>query len=139
MFTQEEDDHSVQVVVLSHAAWVNRFHSDAQILGQKILLDRKPYEVIGVMPRNFEFPLQAGQLNRAELWVPMSFQAGELTPAAAANWSYQMVGRLKPGWSAQQAQADAQRVAQEIMRNYPAMMANLRISCAGAPAAGRDD
>ena len=35
------------------------------ILGQKILLDRKPYEIIGVMPRDFEFPLVPGQLNRS--------------------------------------------------------------------------
>jgi predicted permease len=58
----------------------------------------------------------------------MSFRPYELVPAAGANWSYQMVGRLKPGVSAQQAESDAETVAQEIMRNYPAMMANLHIS-----------
>jgi putative ABC transport system permease protein len=133
VFTQEEDDHSAQVALLSHATWVNRFHSDPHIVGQKILLDRKAYEVIGVMPRNFEFPLRPGQLNRAELWVPMSFQPAELLPVAAANWSYQMVGRLKPGWSAKQAQEDSQRVAEEIMRGYPAMMGNLRIAALVRP------
>ena len=84
-FTVDEDEHSQQVVVLSYPAWVNRFHRDEQILGTKILLDRKPYVVIGVMPRNFEFPLYSGQLNRVELWVPMSFRADELTPQAGAN------------------------------------------------------
>ena len=93
---------------------------DAQILGTKILLDRKPYVVIGVMPRNFEFPLVPGQLNRSELWVPMSFRADELLPQAGANWSYQMVGRLKPGVTAAQARSDAERVAQEIMRDLSA-------------------
>ena len=133
VFTADEDEHSQQVVVLSYSTWVSRFHSDAQVLGKKILLDRKPYLVIGVMPRNFEFPLNAGQLNRTELWVPMSFLPQELVPAAAANWSYQMVGRLKPGISPQQAQSDAETVAQEIMRNYPAMMANLHISSVVRP------
>ena len=128
VFTADEDEHSEQVAVLSYATWVSRFHRDAQILGTKILLDRKPYIVIGVMPRNFEFPLNPGQLNRSELWVPMSFRPDELVPAAGANWSYQMVGRLKPGVSAQQAQSDAETVAQEIMRHYPPMMANLHIS-----------
>jgi predicted permease len=128
VFTADEDEHSQQVAVLSYATWVSRFHRDAHILGTKILLDRKPYIVIGVMPRNFEFPLNRGQLNRPELWVPMSFRPDELVPAAGANWSYQMVGRLKPGVSAQQAESDAETVAQEIMRNYPAMMANLHIS-----------
>ncbi|HEY6490902.1 MAG: ABC transporter permease [Terracidiphilus sp.] len=126
-FTADEDEHSAQVTVLSYATWVNRFHADPQILGTKVLLDRKPYVVIGVMPRNFEFPLVTGQLNRTELWVPMSFTASELSPNAGANWSYQMVGRLKPGLTAKQAQIDAERVAQEIMRNYPANMASLHI------------
>jgi hypothetical protein len=73
VFTADEDEHSQQVAVLSYAMWKNRFNGNPQILGTKILLDRKPYIVIGVMPRNFEFPLVAGQLNRTELWVPMSF------------------------------------------------------------------
>ena len=133
VFTADEDEHSQQVTVLSYGAWVNRFHSDPRVLGTKILLDRKPYVVIGVMPRNFEFPLVTGQLNRTELWVPMSFTAQEQVPAASANWSYQMVGRLKPGVSPKQAQEDAERVAQEIMRNYPAMMANLRINAMVRP------
>ena len=133
VFTADEDEHSQQVAVLSYATWVSRFHRDARILGTKILLDRKPYIVIGVMPRNFEFPLNPGQLNRSELWVPMSFQPDELVPAAGANWSYRMVGRLKPGVSAEQAESDAETVAQEIMRNYPAMMANLHISAMVRP------
>src|SRR5215472_14438543 len=78
-FTQQEDDQSASVVVLSYATWQSRFHGDANILGTKILLDRKPYLVIGVMPRNFEFPLTSGHLNRIELWTPMSFRPDELT------------------------------------------------------------
>src|SRR5208282_2505622 len=98
-------------------------HRDSQILGTSILLDRKPFIVIGVMPRNFEFPLMPGHLNRTELWVPMSLTEQERAPAAAADFGYQMVGRLKPGISAGGAQADAETVAQEIMRGFPAMMA----------------
>jgi putative ABC transport system permease protein len=126
-FTQQEDDQHEQVAVLSYSAWQDRFHGDAKILGQKILLDRKPYVVIGVMPRNFEFPLVAGHLNQSELWVPFSFTESELTPTASANWSYQMVGRLKPGISPEQAVSDAGRVAAETVRNYPAFMAGFSI------------
>jgi len=133
VFTVDEDEHSQQVAVLSYATWVSRFQRDAQILGKKILLDRKPFVVIGVMPRNFEFPLVTGQLNRTELWVPMSFTGQELAPVSAANWSYSMVGRLKPGTTAKQAESDAETVALGIMRNYPAMMGNLRISAMVRP------
>ena len=123
VFTQEEDDQHQQVVVLSYSTWQNRFQGDPNILSKKILLDRKPYVVIGVMPRNFEFPLQPGHLNRSELWVPVSFTPQELSGAAAANWSYSMVGRLKPGVTAAQAASDAGLVAKETIRNYPAFLA----------------
>jgi putative ABC transport system permease protein len=126
-FTQKEDDGSVQVAVLSYSMWHSRFGADPQVLGRKILLDRKPYEIIGVMPRDFEFPLVPGQLNRSELWVPLSPTHDELT-VGAASWCCGMVGRLKPGVTPAQAQQDAERVAQEIMRGYPAFMNSLHIS-----------
>ncbi len=85
------------------------------------------------MPRGFEFPLMPGQLNRTELWVPMSFRADELVPQAAANWSYQMIGRLKPGISPQQAESDANRVAKQIMAGYPAEIRELHISALVRP------
>jgi putative ABC transport system permease protein len=127
VFTQQEDEQNQQVAVISYSTWQNRFQGDQNILGRKILLDRKPYQIIGVMPRNFEFPLQPGHLNRSELWVPISFQAQELSPTAAANWSYSMVGLLKPGVSPEQATEDAGRVAQDTMRNFPPFLAGFKI------------
>jgi putative ABC transport system permease protein len=126
-FTQQEDVQHQQVAVLSYATWQSRFQGNPAILGKKILLDRKPYLVIGVMPRSFEFPLNPGHLNRSELWVPMSFEPRELTSTAASNWSYSMVGRLKPDVTAAQAVSDAGRVAKETMRNYPAFMAGFQM------------
>ena len=127
IFTQQEDEQKEQVTVVSYALWQNRLHGDPHVLGTKILLDRKPYVVIGVMPRNFEFPLVPGHLNSSELWVPMSFTQQETSATGAAGWNFSMVGRLKPGITAAQAESDAQRVAQETMRNYPAFMASMHI------------
>jgi putative ABC transport system permease protein len=126
-FTQQEDDQKEQVALISYSFWQNRLHGDPRVLGTKILLDRRPFEVIGVMPRNFEFPLVPGHLNSSELWVPMSFTQPELSPAGASSWNFTMVGRLKPGITASQAESDAERVAEETMRNYPAFMASLHI------------
>ena len=120
VFTAEEDQQQAQVAVLSYVTWKSRFNGDAGIVGKKILLDRKPYVVIGVMPRTFEFPLYPGKLNRCELWVPMSLLPQEVGPEAQSNWFLSLAGRLKPGVTVAQAQAEAVRVAQEIMRNYPA-------------------
>jgi predicted permease len=126
-FTQQEDDQKVQVALVSYSFWQNRLHGSPQVLGSKILLDRKPYEVIGVMPRNFEFPLVPGRLNNSETWIPMSFSEQESGQSAAANWNYNMVGRLKPGITPEQAVTDATRVASETMKSYPPFMANLKI------------
>jgi predicted permease len=126
-FTQGEDDQHQLVVVLSYGMWRQRFHGDEKILGTKILLDRKPYLVIGVMPRDFEFPLVPGHVSNSELWVPLSPPPEEFTAGYAASWNLRMVGRLKPGITPAQAQNDAQLVAEETMRNYPGFMRSLRI------------
>jgi len=127
VFTSQEDQQKVQVAVLSYATWKSRFDGNPHILGKKILLDRKPYIILGVMPRGFEFPLVPGHLYRTELWVPMSFSPDELSREADANWNLEMVGRLKPGVTPVQAEADANRVAAEIMRDYPPDEASFRI------------
>jgi predicted permease len=127
-FTKEEDEGRQQLVVISYQLWNSRFHRDAGILGQKILLDRKPYEVVGVMPREFEFPLVPGQLNRNDLWVPMSFSASDLTQNGA--WGFNMIGRLKPGISPEMARQDVERVARDVEKTFPAAMASLHIHAA---------
>jgi putative ABC transport system permease protein len=125
-FTQEEDDSRLQVTVISYEMWRSRFHGDDHILGQRLLLDRRPYEIVGVMPRGFEFPLVPGQLNRSELWVPMSLTRDEVA-LGAGGWSFYMVGRLKAGVTPAQAQQDAGRAAAEIMRNFPPSLSRRRI------------
>lgn len=127
VFTAQEDVQKAPVAVLSYATWKSRFDGKPGILGTKILLDRKPYVIIGVLPRSFEFPLIPVRLNRSELWVPMSFSPQELSPQAEGSWYLQMIGRLKPGITVAQAQGDAERVAQQIMRNYPPDLANFHI------------
>ena len=132
-FTQQEDEEGQPVVVLSFGMWQNRFHGDANVLGSKIFLYRKPYTVIGVMPRDFEFPLNPGHANQSEFWLPLSLQPGEFTAGSAASWNARMVGRLKPGITAEQAQSDADRVARQTMRDYPAFMRSLRIHAVVMP------
>src|SRR6266550_207807 len=132
-FTQHEDEENQQVAVLSYGMWRSRFHGDANVLGSKILLYRKPYTVIGVMPRDFEFPLNPGHVSQRELWLPLSLRPEEFTAGSAGSWNSHMVGRLKPGITAEQAQSDAERVARETMRDYPAYMRSLRIHAVVMP------
>lgn len=127
VFTPEEDTQKNQVVVLSYATWKSRFNADPHVIGTKIDLNRRPYIVIGVMPGNFEFPINPGSLNRCELWVPMSFSAEEVSPEEEGYWNFRMVGRLKADVTMAQAQDDAQRMAAQIMRNYPTDLSTIRI------------
>jgi putative ABC transport system permease protein len=112
--------------VLSYALWVTRYHRDPQVLGRSIVLDRRPYSIIGVMPRSFEFPLQTGELTQAQVWVPLSLTPDELEETAGC-WCFSMVGRLKEGVTLPQAAQDVDRVARQIMRNFPLSMSALHI------------
>src|SRR5271170_4802061 len=112
-FTQEEDENSAPVTVISYALWQERFQGDPGVLGRKIDLDRRPYTIIGVMPRDFEFPLDAGRLSHRDLWVPMSFKTVEKN-SEGENYDYGLVMRLRPGLSTTQAQIDVDRVIATI-------------------------
>ena len=133
VFSKQEDDGHQPVALISDALWQSRYHRDPQVLGSAIELDRKAYSIIGVMPRSFEFPVDAGRLNKAQLWVPLSLTPDELSDQAAGFFGYRMVARLKEGVSVASAAQDADRVAHEIMRNYPAAMAAIRIRGAITP------
>jgi putative ABC transport system permease protein len=80
VFTAAEDrDGGEPVALLSYGAWQRRFAADPQILGRTLVLDQKPYKVIGVMARDFSFPPEGlGEGTAPEIWVPMAF-----TPALA--------------------------------------------------------
>ncbi|MGP8187649.1 MAG: ABC transporter permease [Terracidiphilus sp.] len=125
-FTQREDEGGEQVAVISYPMWRDLFSGDAKVLGKKILLNRRTYEIVGVMPRTFEFPLVPGQLNRSELWVPMSFTQGELVNGAG-SWNYTLLGRLKPGVTAEQARQNMEPEGPEIVERLPAVIQSMRV------------
>ncbi|MFL6305596.1 MAG: ABC transporter permease [Candidatus Sulfotelmatobacter sp.] len=119
VFGEKEDDDHQPLAVISYALWLNRYRRDRDVLGKPIVLDRKVYSIIGVMPRGFEFPLESGRLEQAQLWVPMSLTVDELSEQHAGAWFYQMVARLKEGVSPRQGAQDAARVARQIARDLP--------------------
>jgi predicted permease len=107
--------------------WMNRFHRDTNVIGASLVLDRKPYQVIGVMPRNFEFPLSFGTLAGTQVWVPLSLTPDELSEENAGFFGYQMIARLKGGTTVQQGAEDADRVAHQIMSEFPPTMSALKL------------
>jgi putative ABC transport system permease protein len=127
VFTHQEEDTHEPVAVISYSLWVNRYGRDPHVAGRSITLDRRPYSMIGVMPRSFEFPLQPGLLNDKRVWVPMSFTPVELSEASAGFWAYHIVARLKNGVSQRQAAEDADRVSRQIMAAFPPSISAIRI------------
>ena len=107
------DDHpsAAPVVVLHHSLWKNYFHSDASLIGKTIALSGKGYAVIGVMPSGFDFPVGA------ELWTPLGLNA-RAWDARGATF-LQVVGRLKPGVSHEQAKADLTAVVALVGAQHP--------------------
>ena len=101
-----------QVAILSHSLWQQRFGGDPNVIGKKLTLDTKVVEVIGVMPQGFNFP----QL--AELWVPINFDAGPDMKQRKAHFM-RPIGRLKPGVTMAQAQADTDAIARRLEEQYP--------------------
>ena len=122
-FTRAEDETRAKVVVLSYGLWQRRYAGDRSIIGRTVDLDRDPYTVLGVMPRNFIFPLRGpdGSDRPAELWVPMAFTETELT-GWGLYFNNNVIGRLKPGVTLAQAQAEANIIAGHLMQAYPAAL-----------------
>lgn len=127
IFTKKEEDSHQPLAVISYALWLTRYQRDPHILGNSIILDRKVYTIIGVMPRDFDFPVGYGLLDQTQLWLPMSLTADELSDEHAGFWGYHLVARLKDGVTLAQAGQDADRVAQQVMRSLPAAQSAIHI------------
>ena len=101
-----------QVTVLSHEFWQKHFAGDPEILSKTIILDSKPYQVIGVMPAGLSLP------QSAELWVPMTFDVNPDMKQRKAHF-LRPIGRLKPGVTLLQAQADTDVIAAQLAEQFP--------------------
>jgi len=114
----DERPGSTPVVVLSYSLWRDHFGSDAGVLNRIIKLDEQPYRVVAVMPPSFRFPSDGAPLSeRVDLWVPDVFTPDRLQDRLR-EFGVHFIGRLKPGVSAQLAQADVSNVAAAFMQQY---------------------
>jgi putative ABC transport system permease protein len=120
-FLAREDEPGTHVIVLSDKLWRTRFGSDPLILEKNITLDGNPYQVVGVMPPDFQFPIQQTPV---EAWTSIaSFrQRQNGAPSMAeerGNSFLSTVGRMKPGVRLEQAQANLDQIASALSKQYP--------------------
>jgi putative ABC transport system permease protein len=99
-------------VVISHGFWQRRFGSDPAAVGQKLVLNEEPHTIVGVMPADFRFP------EKVELWASMELDPAAPSPRGAHYLNG--IARLRPGVSAEQAQAQMKIVANGLQEEYPA-------------------
>lgn len=104
------------VVVLSNRLWRQRFSSDRAAVGQSILLDSRPFTVVGVMPEGLTFPEEVlgapgryRSVQAIDLWTPFIPRPGD-----RANAYLRVIARLKPGITMAQAQSDMTGVARRL-------------------------
>jgi putative ABC transport system permease protein len=115
VYTREDDNIDARVVVLTDYTWKTLFNSDPNIVGKQISLSWRSYTVLGVMPPGFQFPVEG---ERADYLQPLH----PLVPEEVNNREghfIRMVGRLKPGVTIQQCEAEMKTIAARLEQKYP--------------------
>lgn len=116
-FTEDEDlPGTPKVAVMSHALWQERFGGEASALGENLLLDGEPYEIIGVMPASFSYPFSS---NPAKVWLPIGHFSADWLEARGNHPGINATGRIADGFSYEQAKADLESIAAALATEYP--------------------
>ncbi|MGA9769132.1 MAG: ABC transporter permease [Blastocatellia bacterium] len=122
-FIADEDKtlSSHPVTVLSYGCWQRDFGGDQSIVGSTISLNRRDFTVVGVAPKDFTGTILGGG---PDMWIPMMMHK-EIQPDldgfydARRGLAFNVVGRLKPGVTVEQAQAAASALAYQLEKEYP--------------------
>lgn len=109
---QEDQPGRNKEIILSHKLWQSRFGSDPAVVGRTMTLDGTPYVVVGVMGPKMTKP------NFAQAWTPLGLTAEEA--AVRGEHHYLSIGRLKPGNTIAQAQAEMNTISHRLEETYPA-------------------
>jgi hypothetical protein len=118
---QDDIDGKDHVAVLSASAWQRLFSRDPGVVGRNIELSGSSYTVIGVLPPQGSFPAEG------DVWLPLSL-LDKPTQASRVWHSVNALGRLRPGVSLPQAQADMRTIAQHLEAAYPATNRKVGVS-----------
>ena len=105
-----------RVVLLSDSLWRSRFAADPSIAGRKLLMNGRSYLITGVLPRGFQFSQDA------EVYTPLTFSKDDLSADTRGSHGLEVIARIKPGLTLQQARLDMATVSARIVRenpNYP--------------------
>ena len=117
LLPEDEVEGQHRRVVLSYAFWQRQFGGARDVIGRTIELDEEPWEVVGVLPRGFAYPV--GSARPTELYTPAAFRATDHVRGNSRNYNWTVVGRLRPGISRAHAQDDLHRISEGLDAQYP--------------------
>ncbi|HEX2219745.1 MAG TPA: ABC transporter permease [Gemmatimonadales bacterium] len=124
----EEVVNGPDVVMLSHRLWQRRYAGDPSLVGKTIQIDGVAHEVVGILPPDFrlQLPKEAFQVTDGDLWAPIQFDYGQPLPRNLTFFT--VFGRLAPGVTFEQAQAEMDLIAEQFRSEFKEHAAsNLRI------------
>ena len=115
---EEEALNGPHVVMLSHRLWQRRFAGDPSLVGRTVQIDGVAHEVVGILPRSFtlQLPTEAFQVSDGDLWVPIQFDYGQPLPRNLTFFT--VFGRLAPGVTFEQAQAEMDLIARQFRSEF---------------------
>jgi len=106
------------VAIISHAFWQRRFNADPNVVGKPIVLSGRTFNVIGVMPQDFEDLLAANFAQKAEVWAALGYDVSQ--PWACRSCQHlRTFGRLKEGVRLAEARAEMNGIAAALQREHP--------------------
>jgi len=114
-FVPQEDQPGTKVVLLNESLWKRRFGGDPSVIGRVLTLNNEAYTVVGVLPHSVRLPAFVNW--RDQVWVPIAFSAEEA--AGRGNHFLEVIARLKPGPTLQQARAEMETIAARLALQYP--------------------
>jgi predicted permease len=116
LFTADDDKYGAnETVVLTWGFWKRRFGGDPGVVGRTILLDAKPFTVIGILPAWFSYPNP-----RAQLWTPLYPEIPRQLMESQDSHNFLVIGRLRPGVPLSAAQADLSNISFQRRKQFPA-------------------
>jgi predicted permease len=113
----DEIEGQNRVVILSSGFWQRRFGGSRDVLGKTLDLSDSSYEIVGVMPPGFSYPV--GSDRPAEVFVPMTFSRDDRVKGGSHNYNFTIIGRLKDGVSFQQATEQMWRLSEQLDAQDP--------------------
>jgi putative ABC transport system permease protein len=114
-FVPDEDKPGTKVALLNESLWRRRFGSDAGVIGRALTLNGESYTIVGVLPNSVRLPAFGNW--RDQVWVPLAFTAEEA--ASRGNHYLEVIGRMKPGVTLEQARAEMATIMARLAQQYP--------------------